>query len=214
MRSEIRERRVKVYKSPISYLHSQLSKLNFMKLERYIKNNREEFETYEPSAKLWKGIEHQLDEKFPETKKATFRWNSVSSLSKIAASLVILLGFGYFGLNKWQANQRENAELAALNPAYAKQVNQYTSFISEKREELKNLAAEDPALYQQFNAELKHLDESYKLLKAELPKNPNQEELLQAMLQNLQWQMDLLTQQLQIIQKMKKAKNDKSSEMV
>jgi hypothetical protein len=51
-------------------------------------------------------------------------------------------------------------------------------------------------------------------LKDQLPKNPNQEELLKAMIQNLQWQIDLLNQQLNIIQKIKEAKNGKVKDIV
>jgi hypothetical protein len=41
---------------------------------------------------------------------------------------------------------------------------------------------------------------------------PNQEALLEAMVQNLQWQVDLLNQQLDILQRINKVKNDNDKE--
>jgi hypothetical protein len=47
-------------------------------------------------------------------------------------------------------------------------------------------------------------------LKTQLPKNPNREQLLEAMIRNLQLQTELLSQQLQIIQKIKNTKTSKN----
>ena len=81
-------------------------------------------------------------------------------------------------------------------------------------EELKAIEKQDPELYHQFDTELRVLNQNYQNLKQELPKNPNQEELLKAMIQNVSMQIELLNQQLEIIQKIKEAKNEKTNTMV
>lgn len=181
-----------------------------MKLEKFIKNNREVFDTLEPSADLWSRIEGQLESS--SKKKGSFRWGGLRIFS-MAASVVILIGIGYLIGQYWRP-VTENPDIARLSPDYAKQVTTYTSFITEKRAELQQMTADNPALFRQFKVELEALESDYSKLKADLPKNPNQEELLKAMIQNLEWQMQILNQQLSIIEKIKKTQTKSKNEMV
>lgn len=134
---------------------------------------------------------------------------------RIAASIVLVAGLGWLG---YRVNQNygitEAPEVALVDPGFAKQVTQYTHLIDNKRAELRQMTESDPALYKEFAVELDQLERSYQNLKSDLPKNPNQEVVIQAMIQNLQWQIDLLNQQLDIIQRIKnknKHANDKLS---
>jgi hypothetical protein len=127
---------------------------------------------------------------------------------RIAASIALVLGLGWFG---YRINQNygitEAPEVALTDPGFAKQVSQYTQLIDTKRAELRQMTESDPALYKEFAVELDQLERSYQNLKSDLPKNPNQEVVIQAMIQNLQWQIDLLNQQLDIIQRIKNKNN-------
>ena len=127
---------------------------------------------------------------------------------RIAASIALVVGLGWFG---YRVNQNygltESPEVAMASPAFAKQVSQYTQLIDTKRAELRQMTESDPALYKEFAVELDQLERSYQNLKSDLPKNPNQEVVIQAMIQNLQWQIDLLNQQLDIIQRIKNKNN-------
>lgn len=181
-----------------------------MSLEKFVKSNREAFDTHEPSADLWLKIEQQVD-KTP-TRKLSVRWGGLRIFS-MAASVVVLIGIGYL-LGQYWRPVTENPDIARLSPDYAKQVSSYTSFISEKRVELQQLTADNPELLQQFQDELAALEKDYSKLKAELPKNPNQEELLKAMIQNLEWQMRILNQQLSIIEQIKQTQTKNKNEMV
>ncbi len=119
----------------------------------------------------------------------------------VAASVALLLGV------LWWVNARydiaEQPEVVAISPTYAKEVAQYASMIDDKRDELKAMTTNNPALYQQFAKDLDRLELSYAGLKKDLPETPNQEILIQAMIQNLQLQIDLLNEQLRVIQRMK-----------
>jgi hypothetical protein len=186
------------------------------RLERYIRDNREAFDDFEPSKDLWKKIEVEAAKNNPKGKKLGGRllyFSEPKFVLRIAASIAILFTISYLAFN-YGKSVAQNPDIVALNPAYAKQLTQFTSTVEEKRGELKFLETEDPMLYHDFNAELKGLDQDYQRLKADLPKNPNQEELLKAMMQNLTMQVEVLNQQLQIIQKIKASKNEKVNTVI
>ena len=76
------------------------------------------------------------------------------------------------------------------------------------------MTTSNPALYEAFATDLERLERSYQMLKADLPENPNQETLVQAMIQNLQFQINLLNEQLRVIQRMKKQKNNTNEHLI
>jgi hypothetical protein len=189
------------------------------RLERFVRDNREDFDSYEPSKDLWKKIEVQVAKQQPTGKRLNgkvVRFGGFRLGIAIAAGIAILLTVGYGAVMYSQIP--ENFASLDLPPVYektyGKELVQFASLVEQKREELKALEKEDPQLYHQFDVELQALDKNYQNLKSELPQNPNPEELLKAMVQNLTMQIDLLNQQLQIIQKIKEVKNGKIKTMV
>jgi len=189
------------------------------RLERFVRDNREDFDSYEPSKALWKKIEAEVTQQQPKGKRLNgkiVRFGRMQWSMSIAAGIALLLTVGY-GVMTYMQLPNEITGLSlppAYRSAYGKELVQFTSLIEQKREELKAMESEDPKLYHQFDAELQALDKSYQSLKSELPQNPNPEDLLKAMVQNLNMQIDLLNQQLQIIQKIKEVKNGKIKTMV
>ena len=84
----------------------------------------------------------------------------------------------------------------------------YTELVAIKQRQLSKIKTEEPLLYRQFAGDFKKLDSTYHILKQQLPVNPNREQILEAMIQNLQYQEALLTQQLNVIKKIKHAKKE------
>jgi DNA repair exonuclease SbcCD ATPase subunit len=181
------------------------------KIERFIRDNREDFDTFEPSANLWAKIEEHLPQNQEEVSShnQAFVGNLVKEQPnffvrhwKIVASvslLIICFSVVYVSKN----SQSSESVIADVSPEYGKQVSQYISLVESKREELDNLAQQNPELYQEFSEDLEKLNQDYQNLKTELPQTPNQEDLVKAMIQNLQVQVDILNQQLEVIQKIK-----------
>lgn len=196
-------------------------------LERFVRDNRNEFDSDAPSDALWERIKKDLPandsgivkENAP-VRSIKWKWISVAA----AAVLLIVAGAVYVTINTGKPeqglakNDKSNSggrdtehswDIASIDPDYAKQVAQFTTVIDQKQLELQTLQKDDPGLYRQFSNDIAKLDSTYGLLKKQLPVNPNKEELLQAMIYNLQLQVDLLNQQLTIIQKIKSV-NSKS----
>ncbi|HTE25775.1 hypothetical protein [Flavitalea sp.] len=184
-------------------------------LEDFIKENRTEFDSEEPSPKVWNAIEKEVAE--PEKKSGAKI--TVFSRWLIAASVVVAISAGaYFLLTR--NNERslsdnetrgrnpveQNNILDEINPTYAKEVYHFTQLIELKQNELKQIGKDQPELYRQFMGDITTLDSAYNKLRKELPANPNREQLLEAMIQNLQLQTDLLNQQLRVIKQIKQSK--------
>ena len=179
-------------------------------MEKFIRDNRDEFDHLEPSDKIWEQIESGMYKKNQPAKLVSMtilKWS-------VAAAVVLILGL----TSLYILNKNENSvpgELTKVNPAakdpvveqidpqYGQMVAQFSTLIESKQKELRSLEKDNPSLYAQFSTDIKKLDSNYQVLRNTLPANPNKEQLLQAMISNLQMQIDLLNQQLSIIKKVK-----------
>jgi hypothetical protein len=174
------------------------------KLERFIRDNRSDFDVFEPSDTLWGKIGNRLPQESTTNQKVIKPlWTKVNW--RIAAGILLVLGASII-IWQYQRGNSPDRLMSQVSPQEAQVVMQYASMIEQKREVLENLKVEDPVLYEQFAVELQKLDQEYQSLRKEFPETPNHEELIQAMVQNLQTQLGILNQQLQIIQEIKKAK--------
>lgn len=192
------------------------------RFEQFMRDHRDEFDSDEPAPQIWKKLEQEL---LPAPRKGKVLTMKIVRWSA-AAAILVLAGFGVFhlfspkqGTNDPRVVQQQPVKenqgdllLKDIDPTYAKEVYHFTQLIELKQNELKQIEQDNPALYKQFLSDITKLDSSYKALKNELPTNANREQLLEAMIQNLRLQTELLNQQLQIIQQIKKSKsgNDES----
>lgn len=175
------------------------------RLERFVRDNRDGFDVFLPQDSLWDRIENSIPSVSTEPQKKVKRLHNPYFDWRIAAGVILALGVGYlFYLNKEYGVTRDPG-VALKVPAYAREFNQYNVMIDEKRNEIFKLASNNPELYKDFSADLKSLENSYQNLKSDLGNAPNQEALIRAMIENLQYQVDLLNQQLTILQRIKKA---------
>lgn len=187
-------------------------KTNF---EDHIRANREQFDAALPADHVWKSLEEKIK---PAAKTATIRSFSWKPWLAAASLLgLILLAAWFFNrpANPSSPTLANNTQdlIQEINPNYAREMHAFTAMIETRQVELKKIEKEQPALYREFMDDISRLDSSYNALKIQLPTNPNREQLLEAMITNLRLQADLLTQQLQVIQKIKNAKkgNDESN---
>lgn len=181
------------------------------KLEKFISNNRNEFDDQEPSGKVWENLSETFNKKGKKTSVLVpfLRWS-------IAAAILVTAGTAiYFYLhdNKSEkeiiasTNNDTSSDINSIAPEYAPQVNEFAKLVALKQDELRSLAPEQPELYKQFTTDIIQLDSSYRSLKDQLRISPNREMLIEAMIQNLQLQLNVLNQQLNIINQIKTKKS-------
>jgi uncharacterized protein involved in exopolysaccharide biosynthesis len=195
------------------------------RLEQFIDDNRDQFDSDEPGEQVWK----KLAEKIPNAKKQQPKGSRVIMLKILrwsaAAAILVLAGLGVYSLfnNRTTPPAHDTAQQTVrhdepatesdpifkeINPTYAKEVYHFTQLIELKQNELKEIEKEHPNLYKKFTSDIDKLDSSYNALKKELPVNPNREQLLEAMIENLRLQTEILNQQLSIINEIKASKNN------
>lgn len=184
------------------------------KLEKFIGDNRNEFDDAVPSAKVWENLSAGLEKKSSKRSIVTpmLKWG-------IAAAVVVTAGITIFIAinNKNSAVEPYTVKngvdtssgINSIAPD-APEINEFAKMVALKQEELKALAPEQPELYRTFTTDINQLDSSYKSLKGQLSATPNRELLIQAMIQNLQLQLNVLNQQLNIINQIKQTKKLRS----
>ncbi len=185
-------------------------------LENFIKQNRNAFDE-EPPATLWNKIAEELA--VPTRKTAPIvQMMPVRSVWQIAAGFAALMVVGL--ALQWSYFSKQQGQLAALQtpptveqlvPELGEAEKFYAMQISQTQVALKKYQAnsgnQDLKIDQEAMKELENLDKTYTELKKEFYTSGNQEAVVSALIQNLQLRLDLLTQQLQALQKAEKAKN-------
>ncbi len=194
------------------------------RLEDFVNSNRDAFDNEAPTDQVWNSIQGRLNPGLatqPAAKVVRLGWIKWAA----AAAVILVTGTILFIRNEGKKpaetasiaqtpvqppaiSSNDSALLNEINPAYAKEVYHFTQLIELKQSELKQIEKDNPVLYKQFLGDINKLDSSYNSLKQQLPANPNREQLLEAMISNLQLQMDLLNQQLQIIQQIRKSSKE------
>jgi hypothetical protein len=171
-------------------------------LEKFIRTNRRQFDDLEAPSGLWDAIEKDLNSQTEVQPAKQPKLLKLSFVLRIAASLVIVLaaGFMYWKLRSGPVN------ISKIDPQLAQQQHHYVSLIREKRDEIRQIKAEDPALYNEFSSEIKKMEDNYNRLKKDLSTSPNQEATVKAMIRNLQIQIEVLNQQLTIIEQVNEFK--------
>ncbi len=190
------------------------------KLEDFVRENREEFDSHIPSDGIWENIARQL----PLRVKERPFW-ATWFRPGIAASVVLLVALGYT-IGKYGRSVAENQEALKLSPKYGAELVRFAGEVKVKKERMERLESGNPELARVFETDLGMLNENYEQLKNSLSRNPNQEEILKLMIQNLQWQQEMLDRQLKVLHEekrnplprknteVKNRKNDKYNEIV
>jgi len=180
------------------------------RLEKFINNNREEFDDMVPPEKLWQQVEAAIVKKGGKRFFITplLKWSTAA-----AAVLLIVAGAVFISTKKQTPvgtvvveNTDTTSGANEFAPEDAPEMNQFAKLIAGKQQELKTLAKEQPVLYQTFSKDITQLDSSYNTLKSKLSSTPNRELLIEAMIQNLELQLNVLNQQLNIIHQIKQSK--------
>jgi hypothetical protein len=186
-------------------------------LEKFMNNNRKDFDSENPSAKVWENIEKNVPVKKNDK---VFSIKDIYKWSAAAAVLFIALTSAYFLIIRKPAievvvktekaidpNTGNQNDIGIIAPEFASEAKQFYRIIETKQQELKSMTKDQPNLYNQFAMDLSTLDSSYRVLKNQAAITPNRDVIIKAMMQNLQLQAELLSRQLMIINDFKNTKN-------
>lgn len=169
------------------------------KLEKYIKENKNELDHLEPPVGLWNKIE--------KGSKPRQKFNP-NHMWKAAAIIFFVITIGLW------LNRPKPQEITAENQNISEELLQveqyYTSLINEKIEVITNNEVLSAEVERGFLQDVEKLDSAYQQLKFSLQDTPN-DKIKDAMIVNLQMRIELLNQQLEILENIKNVKKDEKA---
>jgi len=177
------------------------------KLEQYILNNKEEFDTLEPSLGLWEGIDKIEFKKEP----GKFAIRNLRWVTRIAAAVLIFIGSYYF--HDYRSQQKQISHTVSVTDDDVQLYNTlveaeyyYTARIGVETEKFYKLAGGNSLLRDEIQSELKELDNEFNELKEDLKDNADNEEIIAAMIQNYRLKLSILQEMMLQLQQVKKEK--------
>lgn len=168
------------------------------KLEQFISQNRSQFDSEEPSASVWKGIEKKTGKKQPLQ-----IWWKVAAVLFLTSTIYLVLernsGTGT------PSGEEPNQELSEFKQAER----YYTRLITDKKAEID--VFEKSGLKKEFLREIEKLDQMYVELKETYATRNSTGMLVDAMINNLQLRIEILDQQLKVLKKLKEQNENEST---
>ncbi len=157
------------------------------RLEDFIRENRLEFDSIEPSEELWEGIENKLD------KGRKISWNYLSGRVAVVAAIFIIS----FMAQRFFMNSLDYNEI----PEIVEAESYYSGLINTKLNEVKPMLVEFPEIEQELNADLSELDSVYTSLKDDLKDNIANQEVIEAMIENYRLRIEILEEMMHFLNK-------------
>jgi len=162
------------------------------KLEKFIKDHRDEFDDLTPDPAIWDKIGKR------EPEKPSMNWTAI--LLRVAAVVVIFVSAYIFidyllkpdTSNKIAKNEMLNPEDADMARELMEAQYYYSSRIDERKEEFYCLTVNNTGLRKDIDAELVDLDKTFAELKDDLKDNADNEEVILAMIRNYRLKLEIL----------------------
>ncbi len=181
-------------------------------LKSFIHENRDAFDHATPPLHLWEGIVGGLDER--DQQRTSIRGKTAWFAHVLKAAAVTFL-VGMVGILIYFYGKREAyLDYSRVNPNLAAEQEIYAQLVTQKKDSIAYIATSNPALYGEFSKVIDQMESNYNVLKQEFAKSPNRELTLEAMIRNLQAQIDILSQQLDILNDINRSKNETGNEQI
>jgi len=171
------------------------------KLEQFIADNKEGFDTHDAPGHLWQAISKELQAR---KKRRVFSINMAAALILV---FVVAAGWYFFASAPAAPKPQEITNAAALQPAIRETEHYYASLVQTQQRQLSYYCTDYHEICQDFKGEIDTLNIMYQQLKTQYTATNNNEAVLNAMIENLKEQVKLLTMQLEIIRSVKEKEN-------
>jgi len=165
------------------------------RLEKFVNENRNEFDRLEPSDQIWEAISGQLNEA-PKYKKGKFAW------MKIAAVLVLALAIPTIVYQVKFSEQKQSAKAVQVDPEVQELIEAeafYAQEVSGKLAQIQKYYKVHPELKIEIEGDLNELESMYISLKSDLKENISNKEVIEAMIENNRNRMKLVDDVLEQI---------------
>jgi hypothetical protein len=175
------------------------------KLERFVRENRAEFDGKMPKDFVWEGVESKLDQQAEpkiKTKVVALR-SRIYQYAKVAAIGLVLLTVGGFLGSYWTTqNQAKQLSFGSINEEYQELETFYAEQVNSQMTQLKKYRVDKSLM-----DDIKELDASFSELEKELSINENianNEVIVNAMIENYQSKIAILERVLNRLERKNK----------
>ncbi|GGC34155.1 hypothetical protein GCM10011386_27780 [Parapedobacter defluvii] len=180
-------------------------------LKKFVTENRTAFDSAHPPKELWQRIEKELEEREKSADQITVRKMLIRVFKVAAITFLIgtagILVYFYGKKNAYEDYRHINPELAAEQQTYSQ-------LVLQKKDSVAIIATKNPSLHNEFSKALSQIEANYETLKQEFANSPNKELTLAAMIRNLQAQIEVLSQQMEILNYLDKNENQTKNEQI
>ncbi len=161
------------------------------KLEEYIRENREDFDKYNPSPGIWNKIKNEIR----RTKSFSFRWISIAAMVMVILGIsVVLQKRGYF------LPEGSNQKTSFTSDPQIKETEiYYNNLVNSLYRETTPLLTGNPEIQQELVADIAHLDSICSEIKKDLKDNVANKEVVEALIQNYRLKISILEDMLVVL---------------
>lgn len=178
------------------------------KLERYIKEHREEFDSDEPSTDLWDDISTALDGQSDDTEaKSTIPWRLVAGIALLVGLVSLIMNITDNGGGNGpvlSVDPRPSEFLLAdISTEMAEVEIYYSSMLDTKTKKLDRYEVDEELL-----EEMESLKEEFESLKKEMGSGINDSRIVEALIDNYRLRLSLLEDLLEAFEKSERKENN------
>ncbi|MFC2137538.1 hypothetical protein ACFLTE_05120 [Bacteroidota bacterium] len=160
------------------------------KLEKFIIENRDDFNIHEPSAAVWDKI--QKSTKSQKVKKLNWRtvvWRAAVVIVIFASAFMLseIIDIDKDGI----VSRRREKKIEQI-PQLAEAEAYYTSMVNDRLQEINTYFGDNPEVKKEIQKDLSELDSMYEDLKEDLYDNIATQEIIEAMIQNYRLKLEIL----------------------
>jgi hypothetical protein len=165
------------------------------RLEKFVNENRHEFDHMEPSDKVWDAISNKLNEQ-PIQKARRLNWMKVAAVVAVLLTVpAIVYRVNFPGVEQSANAVPVDPEVQELMEAEAF----YAQEVSGKLAEIRKCYQIYPELKSEIEGDLNELEAMYLSLKNDLRENISNKEVIEAMIENNRYRMKLVEDVLEQI---------------
>jgi hypothetical protein len=165
------------------------------RFEKFIRENREEFDFREPDPLVWNKIESGIRPRHGIGWKTIISRAAVVFLIFTASYMVheLIDNGGHILAGK---RSQEKSAKKIIIPELQEAELYYSGLVSERLEEVKPILASCPGVEKELNSDMSELDSLYTALKADLNDNIANQEVIEAIIENYRLRIAILEELL------------------
>lgn len=159
-------------------------------IDDIIRDNKELFDSMEPSAGHMERFQRKLGQRFHST---GIKRSIVPYLLRAAVVTVLITLSSLWTWEHFIRRENTRMSLSDVSPQYREVENYYIHQVNMMQNEIRNIDLNNPEQKEMLFSEMKSMDSAYVQLQKELKSNPDDERIINAMIEHYQTKVEVMT---------------------